>query len=179
MSMGKWTSWRVGEQDETFEARAAMVIFAPRQLVWDLIKPAENAPMLDPQVMRAFKAEGTPSGIGEIQVFIYMVNGTEHVAAAEVTDEVPGEYAITRSIGGGEFPPRIGYFLTDTATGTRLEIRHKIIVPRRQAAQVRHLVPGYEMSARASLQRIKVIAESRWENRSPGLRSWNGEGDPA
>lgn len=172
--MGKWTSRRVSAQDETHEATAATTILAPRQIIWEIIKPAENAPLLDPQITRAFKAEGTPIGIGEIQVFIYTINGIEHITAAEIIDEVPAEYAITRSI-GGEFSTRVGYFLTDTDEGTRFELRHRVSIPGHRVAQSRHLLHQYEMGSRATLRRVKVIAESRWENRSPGLRAWNGE----
>jgi hypothetical protein len=56
--------------------------------------------MLEPTVNRAFKAEGTVDGAGEIH--IHIINGKEHVAAVEITDEVPAEYAIVRAAGGGE-----------------------------------------------------------------------------
>jgi hypothetical protein len=177
--MGKWASRRVSAQGETHEATAATEILAPRQLIWEIIKPAENAPMLDPQITRAFKAEGTPDGVGEIQVFLHMLNGMEHISAAEIIDEVPGEYAITRSIGGGEIATRVGYFLTDTDKGTRFEMRHRVFVPGHHAAQARHLMQQYEKGSHATLQRVKVIAENRWENHSPGLRAWNNEADLA
>lgn len=168
---------RSAKQDEMFEARAATEIHAPRQLVWDLIKPAENAPILEPTITRAFKAEGTPDGAGEIQVYIHTINGKEHVTAVEITDEAPAEYAIIRSIGGGEATPTIGYFLTDTTAGTNLEIRHRIIMPRRGGAYARNLLANYEDSAHAMLRRVKALAEHRWDSRSPGLRAWNGEPD--
>lgn len=175
--MGKRASSKANEQTETLEGRVDTDIRAPRRLVWDLIKPAESAPLMEPSITRAFRAEGTPMGVGEIQVFIHTLGGKEQVTAVVVIDEVPAEYSITRTIGGGEFAPTVGYFLTDTTVGTRLEIRHRISFPRRGAAYVRNLIPSYEESSRAVLQRVKVIAESRWDNRSPGLRAWNGQSD--
>lgn len=168
---------RGDRQDETFESRAATEIHAPRQLIWDLIKPAENAPILEPTITRAFKAEGTPDGAGEIQVYIHTLDGKEHVTAVEITDAVPAEYAIIRSIGGGEATPTMGYFLTDTAAGTHLEIRHRITMPRRGGSYARNLLSRYEESAHTMLGRIKAVAEYRWNSRSPGLRAWNGEPD--
>lgn len=159
------------------EARAATDIHAPRQLVWDLIKPAENAPLLQPTITRAFKAEGTPDGVGEIQIFIHTLNGKEHVTAVEITDAVPAEYVIVRAIGGGETTPTIGYFLEDTAAGTRLEVRHRITTPRHGASFARQLVARYEQGAHTMLRRTKAIAEHRWDSRSPGLRVWNDEAD--
>lgn len=175
--MGRRASSKTDEQDETLEGRADTDIRAPRRLVWDLIKPADSASLMEPTVTRAFRAEGTPMGVGEIQVFIHTLDGKEQITAVEIIDEVPAEYSITRPIGGGEFAPTVGYFLTETAIGTRLEIRHRISFPRRGAAYVRQLIPAYEESSRAVLQRVKVIAENRWDNRSPGLRAWNGQPD--
>ncbi|MBP2216018.1 hypothetical protein [Arthrobacter sp. CAN_C5] len=169
---------KTDEQDETLEGRADTDTLAPRQLVWDLIKPAESASLIEPTITRAFRAEGTPTGVGEVQVFIQTLDGKEQVTAVEIIDEVPTQYSITRPIGGGEFAPKVGYFLTDTTVGTRLEIRHRISFPRRGAPYVRHLIPSYEAGSRAVLQRVKVLAESRWDNRSPGLRAWNGQPDP-
>lgn len=172
--MGIWSSRRDGTQDETLEAIADVEISAPRQVVWDLIKPAENAPMFEPQITRAFKAEGTPAGVGEVQVFVYNVNGRESISALEIIDEVAGEYAITRSINNEEFPPLIGFFLSDTATGTRLEQRYKFVVPRNQVWRIRPVMGTYFSSAHAFVQRVKVIAESRGGQSSPGLQAWNG-----
>ncbi|MGQ1838575.1 hypothetical protein ACT4S2_08965 [Kocuria turfanensis] len=170
--MGTWNSRRAGAQDETLEAMADVEIKAARQAVWDLIKPAEHASMFEPQITRAFRAEGTPSGVGEVQIFIYKVNGREQISALEVIDEVSGEYAITRSISNEEFPPLVGFFLSDTAVGTRLEQRYKFVVPRNQVWRIRPIIGTYFSTANAFVQRVKVIAESRGGQSSEGLRVW-------
>jgi hypothetical protein len=175
--MGRRASSKLSEQEQTLEGRAATEILAPRQLVWDLIKPAENAPLMEPTITRGFRAEGTPRGVGEIQVFIHTLGGKEQVVAVEIVDEVATEYSITRPIGGGQNPPTTGYFLSDTALGTRLEVRHRVSFARHGASYARHLSSAYEESSRAMLQRVKVIAENRWDNQSPGLRAWNGKPD--
>lgn len=173
--MGRRAASKAGEQEETLEGRAAIEIVAPKQLVWELIKPAENAPLMEPTITRGFRAEGTPRGTGEIQVFIHTIGGKEQVVAVEIVDEVAEEYSITRPIGGGQYPPTTGYFLTDTAGGTRLEVRHRISFARYGSSYARNLITAYEESSRAMLQRVKVIAESRWDNQSPGLRAWHGD----
>jgi hypothetical protein len=175
--MGKRAASKVGEQEESLEGRAVTEILAPRPLVWDLIKPAENAPLMEPTITRGFRAEGTPRGVGEIQVFIHTLGGKDQVVAVEIVDEVAAEYSITRPIGGNQYSPTTGYFLTDTASGTRLEVRHRVSFARHGASYTRNLISAYEESSRAMLQRVKVIAENRWDNQSPGLRAWNGKPD--
>lgn len=123
----------MNEQEQTIETRAALEINAPKQVIWDIIKSAANAPILDPRISRAFKAEGTPDGVGEIQFYIIDVNGREQIAAAEVTEEVEAEFSIVRMVGNGEFTSRTGYFLTETRAGTELEIRNQITAPKRMA----------------------------------------------
>ncbi|WP_298255620.1 SRPBCC family protein [uncultured Arthrobacter sp.] len=175
--MGRRAALKGGEQEKTIEGRVATEILAPRQLVWDLIKPAENAPLMEPTIARGFRAEGTPRGAGEIQVFIHTLGGKEQVVAVEIVDEIAAEYSITRLIGGGQNMPTTGYFLTDTSAGTRLEVRHRISFARHGGSYARHLISAYEESSRAMLQRVKVITEHRWDIQSPGLRAWNGEPD--
>lgn len=95
---------KADEQEETLEGRAATDIRAPRQLVWELIKPAESAPLIEPTVTRAFRAEGTPTGVGEIQVFIHTLGGKEQVTAVEIISIVP---LLTSSFGSTDSTDRL------------------------------------------------------------------------
>ncbi|QCU78674.1 SRPBCC family protein [Citricoccus sp. SGAir0253] len=170
--MGFWKTSGFGIDDETLEVAADIDIGAPRQAVWDLIKPAENAHLLDPEVTRAFRAEGTPTGTGEIQVFIYNSDGEEHVSAVEVIDEVPGEYAITRSF-GGTVSALGGYFLTDTATGTRLEKRVKFVPPPNMGWIRRPDMKQCARGINVYLKRVKAFMEGPAEPGAGGMRTWN------
>lgn len=46
---------------------ASTSINAPRQLIWDLIKPAEKAPLLSPETVCGFRAPDV-EGLGEMHV---------------------------------------------------------------------------------------------------------------
>jgi len=164
---------RRADTHETLQLAADVEINAPRQAVWDLIKPAENAPMFDAEYTRAFRAEGSPNGAGEIQIFISNVDGRERVSAIEVIEEIPGQYAVTRTIGGDQLSPFVGYFLSDTATGSRLEQRYKFVVPREQVEWARPHLAKRLREMKDYLQRAKVLAESRTLPESAGIRVWD------
>ena len=95
--MNAWFERRQPEGSPSLSApvhyvSAATTIRAPRQDVWEFIKPPENSVLLNPEVIRGFRApslEGAP----EIQVFISIRDGVETVSAIEVLQGVPGELA--------------------------------------------------------------------------------------
>ncbi len=65
------------------------------EVVWALIKPAENAPLIEPTILRGYHVPGTPEGVGERQAF-------EHDDGTTVTIEVleyePNRWAVTRTV---------------------------------------------------------------------------------
>jgi hypothetical protein len=94
--------------------------------VWALVRPAEKAWIVDPDVDRCFKAPGTPDGVGEIQVFIsvpHAVTGQRRVTAVEVLVEVPERYAKIRSLTEVGVSSEMEYRLSASDFGTFLEIR--------------------------------------------------------
>lgn len=160
--MPKLTRWNLGPREQVLDVHAVVDIAVSRSKVWSLIKPAESAVLLDPNTVRAFHVPGTPVGIGEMQGFISRRDGREHVSIIEVLDEVSGEYAVTRNMGGDDDAYRMSYFLASTPTGTRLEIRVTFTVTAEQMEYTNGYIVAHRRHAENFAQRAKLIAESRW-----------------
>ncbi|WP_457962574.1 SRPBCC family protein [Arthrobacter sp. D1-29] len=139
---------------------ASAVIDAPRQQVWDLIKPAENGVLVDPEIVRGFS---TPpfNGAGEIQVFIEVRNGVERVSAIEVVHEIPYEIAITRPIGHTDPTSRGRNTLQDTDNGaTILEHGEHFSLPPGEAAYLSHYEYHHKLFCQQYVERVKAVIES-------------------
>jgi hypothetical protein len=138
---------------------AATTIRAPRQDVWEFIKPPENSVLLDPQVIRGFRApslEGAP----ELQVFISMRDGVETVSAIEVLQEVPGELAITRTLGDPDPAKRGRDFLADAdGGGTLLEHGLYFTLPAEARGRFRHYEQHYRLHCQQYVERVKSAME--------------------
>jgi Polyketide cyclase / dehydrase and lipid transport len=67
----------------------------PSEVVWDLIKPAEKAPLIDPGTVRAHHVAGTPSGLGEQQAH-ERLDGS--VVVLEVIEYEHGRRAVMRVV---------------------------------------------------------------------------------
>lgn len=67
----------------------------PSEVVWDLIEPAEKAPLIDPGVVRGFHVEGTPSGLGEQQALERRDGST---VVLEVVEYEHGRRAVARVV---------------------------------------------------------------------------------
>lgn len=67
----------------------------PSEVVWDLIEPAEKAPLIDPGTVRAHHVAGTPSGLGEQQAH-ERLDGS--IAVLEVIEYEHGRRAVTRQV---------------------------------------------------------------------------------
>jgi hypothetical protein len=101
------------------EARASRVIEgrAPAQ-VWEFIRPAESAVLIDPSVVRAFTVPGTGPGVGEQQCFITRVGGRE---VARLVTVVAVEEGVFADVVSDEGLSQGGRFaLEDASGGTRL-----------------------------------------------------------
>ena len=149
-----------GGNGEILEIRASIEINAPRERVWSLLKPAENAALLIPNVVRGFHIPGTPEGIGEMQGFLFLKEGKQHIAAIEVLDEVSSTYAITRLVGDTDDAARSSIFLSDVDNGTRLEQRERFTVP--IDVDSARLERQYQQVLNMTVDRVKVIAEGTW-----------------
>lgn len=137
---------------------ASMPIRATRQQVWDFIKPAENAALFDPDIVRGFSAPG-PSGVGQIQVFLSVREGAEFVSAVEVIEEIPLELAVTRQIGSQDPSARGRDFLKETDQGTILEHGRYFSLPLHAHGHLREYEQHYRSFCQQYLERIKAILE--------------------
>lgn len=72
-------------------------------IVWDLIEPAEKAPLLDPSYIRGYRVPGTPDGVGCRQAFELADGGTSVI---EVIEYQPGRLATTRQVSPPSAEPR-------------------------------------------------------------------------
>jgi hypothetical protein len=150
---------------EVTEVSASIEIEATPQEVWELIKPAENAVLLDPAVIRAFHIPGTPQGIGEMQAFISRRDGQETITAIEILHEVTGQCAVTRQLGDSDDAGRTTYVLTPTKAGTRFEQRCQFTIPPDQAHLTKIIQDLYQESASVYVQRVKVALERDWRTK--------------
>ena len=145
---------------EIVEVSASVEIRASRRDVWSLIKPAENGPLLSPHIVRGFHVPGTPEGVGEIQGFITVHDGREHLVGIELVAEVPGQLAVTRVLGTLDDASRSTYALSDIPGGCRFEQRERFTVPPgvARAALERH----HQDLIDVLVQRVRQVAESSW-----------------
>jgi Polyketide cyclase / dehydrase and lipid transport len=72
-------------------------------IVWDLIEPAEKAPLLEPSYVRGYRVPGTPDGVGCRQAF-ELADGSTSVI--EVSEYQPGRFATTRQVSPPSAEPR-------------------------------------------------------------------------
>ncbi|MEO6501713.1 MAG: SRPBCC family protein [Jatrophihabitantaceae bacterium] len=82
-------------QAGTYRIQEAIRLWHSPETVWDVICAAENAPLLSPEVTRAYRVPGTPSGLGEQQAFIDTSGNTSVI---EVIDYAHCRLAVTRNI---------------------------------------------------------------------------------
>lgn len=146
-------------RDEVIDVVAAIDLFAAPAEVWALIKPAETATLLDPDVVKAFRVPGTPEGVGEMQGYISHRDGREYVHLVEVMEEVPERWALVRVIGDPDQVARAGFRLTAIPGGTRLEQLRTVTVPAAQVRGINQIREQYTAAARAFLERVKLLTE--------------------
>lgn len=138
---------------------AATTIGASRRRVWDFIRPAENSVLVSLDVVRGFRAPGV-EGVGEIQVFISMRDGVEHVSAIEVIEEIPLELAITRTLGDEDPEARGRTFLRgDDGGATVLEHGRYFSLPAEAAGYFQQYERHYRLHCRQYVERVKAFVE--------------------
>ncbi|MFF2244259.1 SRPBCC family protein [Arthrobacter sp. NPDC058130] len=139
---------------------AATAINASRRQVWDFIKPPENSVLVHPEIVRGFRSPGV-EGAGEIQVFISMRDGAEHVSALEVMEEIPEELAITRTLGNEDPAARGRTSLRVGDDGaTVLEHGQYFTLPT-EAAHFYQYEQHYKLFCRQYVERVKAFLEHR------------------
>jgi hypothetical protein len=82
--------------------------------VWQLIKPAENAPVLNASIRRGFHVPGTPDGLGEKQALEY---DTGLTVITEIIEYEPGRRAVTRMVSPPGFERIRWFFAVDPVEG--------------------------------------------------------------
>lgn len=77
--------------------RLSEAVLLPRscETVWDLVKPAEKSPLIDPTLRRGYRVPGTPDGLGERQAFEQLDGVTVIVEVIEYRHE---RRAVTRQV---------------------------------------------------------------------------------
>jgi hypothetical protein len=148
-------------QSSTHFVSAATAIQATRRQVWEFIKPPENSVLMDPDIVRGFKAPGV-EGVGELQVFISIRDGLERVSALEVLEEIPQELAITRSLGAEDAAARGRTSLRDGDGGaTVLEHGQYFTLPVGAAGYLREYEQQHRLYCRQYVERVKAFLERR------------------
>lgn len=129
-----------------------------RERVWDLICPAENAPLLDETIRHGYRVPGYPEGLGERQAF-ESVDG--FVIIVEVVELAPGHCAVVRQVSPPDVPVRVKHEVVDVLGRPGCVYRQTIEV---DLARGRRLRPGFEKtwrtSTRSSFGRIASELES-------------------
>lgn len=110
----------------TFHASATAEYEHTPETVWELIRPAQVAVLIE-GAAQAFKVPGTPDGEGERQCFI---SGDGQVSCIEIVKEVPFRSAVTRSIRSPLEPSvQTTYVLEPSTTGCKLTMETVVESP--------------------------------------------------
>ncbi|MET1086581.1 MAG: hypothetical protein ABWY04_05620 [Arthrobacter sp.] len=144
---------------------AATAINATRRQVWDFVKPPENSVLMDPDIVRGFRAPGI-EGAGEVQVFISIRDGMEHVSALEVMEEIPQQLAITRSL-GAEDPAARGRTSLHEGDGGATVLEHGLYftLPAGAAGYFHEYEQQHRLYCRQYVERVKAFLEQQQSGR--------------
>ncbi len=111
-------------------------------VVWNVVHPAENAPLLEAGIRHGYRVPGTPEGIGEQQAFVF-VDGS--MTVVEVIELSPGRRAVVRKISPPDVPQRTIFELVPTSDGCLYRQRVEVDV-----GKGKRLRPGFESHWQAS-----------------------------
>ncbi|MDQ0709580.1 hypothetical protein QFZ52_002232 [Arthrobacter woluwensis] len=117
-----WTSGpdRDAGKHRVVEMRDSAEIFAPVELIWGLLRPAEYAPLLVPGAVRGY-ADPPAEGVGEVRHLVAKRAGKEFHAAVEILEEVPFRKIVARSWGQSGPEERFELRLEPTEKGALVE----------------------------------------------------------
>jgi hypothetical protein len=128
-----------------------------REAVWRLIKPAELAPLLDPNLRVGYRVPGTPDGLGERQA-LELHDGATLIL--EVIEYEPGRRAVTRQVSP---PPAEAIRHIQSVESTEVGCRYTMAVEVKVTAGVR-LRPVWEEAwrdtAREHFELVRTILDS-------------------
>ncbi|WP_457967383.1 hypothetical protein M1E17_10945 [Arthrobacter sp. D1-29] len=123
--------------------------------VWELIRPAEAAILLD-GAAKAFTVPGTPGGEGELQCFI---SAEGQVSAIEILSEDAGRSAVTRAVNSSEYASvETRYTLEPITAGCRLtmEVLYESPVPMPSAQK--HAIRAH---SRGFLEKVRHLLDTQ------------------
>lgn len=155
-----WTRAAKPRRDQIVTVSAEVDIAASPREVWNLIRPSENAALIEPSTIRAFHVPGTPYGVGELQGSIGKQNGREYVSVIEVLEEVDARYALIRSLGTDDDANRMAYRVNDSRSGARMELRVTFTIPATMWANASLVEDDVRRHHEELARRIKSILES-------------------
>lgn len=141
------------------EVSAGVDIFASTRQVWGLIRPAENAVLIEPATVRAFRVPGSPVGVGELQGFIVRQDGRERLAMNEVMEEIVERYSLVRGVGTDDDSLRQAFILRESGSGTHLETRLTFTIPAELSERTESLVEETRYRLHQQLHRTKRLVE--------------------
>jgi hypothetical protein len=105
------------------------------QEVWDLIRPAESGTSLAEGCVRGYTEPGTGHGVGEVQTFVYAVDGAEVVTQVVVVEQRPPFFARTRPLEAADPPYASTFELVQLGDEVELRCTCSIELPDGQALQ--------------------------------------------
>jgi hypothetical protein len=98
---------------QTHRIQEAIKLWHAPETVWSLIHPAENAPVLNPEVARGYQVPGTPIGVGEQQAFVDLAGTTSVI---EVVEYLERRRAMTKYV-SPTLPVRMTHAVEPVADG--------------------------------------------------------------
>lgn len=96
------------------------------ETVWSVIKPAQTVPLLDPDVGRGYHVPGTPSGLGEWQVFEWLDGSVSRI---EVIEYVHNRRAVTVTRAPGTHPHHVVHEVQPADGGCTYSMSSNWLVP--------------------------------------------------
>jgi hypothetical protein len=106
----------------------AIKLWHSPEKVWSLIAPAENSPLLNPEVERGYRVPGTPAGLGEQQASL---SWDGKVRIAEVVEHAEDRKAVTKTVISTQPPLSVitTTCLDPVADGCILRIAFEYLLP--------------------------------------------------
>ena len=127
----------------TLPLKESVMLRHSPEVIWSLIHPPENAPLLNPDCQKGYRVPGTPVGLGEQQAFVDLRGKTSVI---EVVEVVEFRRAMTRTISSDS--PVEGTSLTSidpVSGGCIFSLTHEYEIPPRtaySAAQIAEIRQG-------------------------------------
>ncbi len=127
--------------------------------MWSFMWDPASSTRLSPEVEAGFTLPGSPSGVGEVQVFVHRSSAGRAIQALEVIELEPSRRAVTRSLGTDY--PSYGILTVEPAgpNSCRLTQEFRLTLPTgTPVTTVRHARDQYERQLRTLTTRLAALA---------------------